>query len=377
MDSRQFDVQFAECKRFMESSDFALCVQQCHALLSGRLTAEQRTEVQRVIVASLRHIGDLSSLEEAKEVAEVLLTAETGFWPHIRMASVLNDLAKISHSLSIYNSAASHLSRALDSGVDSAVLRASIMVQLGRTTLLGLAENNEPEESVERALRHSRGACAVFRPDLFLEEFSEAVAVRSELIQARKSIRGPLRDTERSLFQAVEDADAFGAELAISNGACVDARDHDGCTPLHTAIGEGFVAIAELLLRSGASINAVDDSGFTTLHWATLSETEELLVRTAEVDIDSRDDEGLTPIMWAAMRSVRVVEWFIGRGALLNLTDDDGWSALHHAVSFNKPDNVELLLGRGADIDTRSLAGETPRDLGERLGFHIPVLAVT
>ena len=42
------------------------------------------------------------------------------------------------------------------------------------------------------------------------------------------------------------------AELLISKGANVNAKDDDGWTPLHYAVREGHTKIIELLKKNGA-----------------------------------------------------------------------------------------------------------------------------
>jgi hypothetical protein len=51
----------------------------------------------------------------------------------------------------------------------------------------------------------------------------------------------------------------------LEAGANVNARDHQGWTPLHSAAAQASAALAELLLEAGANINARDDRRETPL----------------------------------------------------------------------------------------------------------------
>jgi ankyrin repeat protein len=60
-------------------------------------------------------------------------------------------------------------------------------------------------------------------------------------------------------------------ELLLANKAAVDARDHQGLTPLHAALDscpENVEEVVRLLLSAGSDINATTDLGFTPLQVA-------------------------------------------------------------------------------------------------------------
>jgi ankyrin repeat protein len=61
------------------------------------------------------------------------------------------------------------------------------------------------------------------------------------------------------------DASLVIADALIRAGAQVDARDHDGKTPLHSALENSNQELAEFLVRNGADIFAEDDDGMTPL----------------------------------------------------------------------------------------------------------------
>ena len=71
------------------------------------------------------------------------------------------------------------------------------------------------------------------------------------------------------------------AQLLISSGAEVNAKDNDDDTPLHYAAVRNSLEVAELLISSGAEVNAKNDWGRTPLHRAAINgyqEMQELLI---------------------------------------------------------------------------------------------------
>ena len=72
-------------------------------------------------------------------------------------------------------------------------------------------------------------------------------------------------------------------QLLIANGADVNAKADDGCTPLHDAAWSGYKEIVELLITAGADVNAGDKNGATPLDLAAIgnqvknTETADLL----------------------------------------------------------------------------------------------------
>ena len=88
--------------------------------------------------------------------------------------------------------------------------------------------------------------------------------------------------------------------------------------PLHFAAADGDVESVTLLLDRGAKINATTQDGWTALHFACL-----------------HGDKGL-------------VQLLLDRGADVSMTTTAGVSALSIATSEGDRDIIELLLDRGA-----------------------------
>ncbi|HXJ19008.1 MAG TPA: ankyrin repeat domain-containing protein [Polyangia bacterium] len=148
------------------------------------------------------------------------------------------------------------------------------------------------------------------------------------------------RALDQQMVEAAFVCDLVRVRTLLARGADPNARDEDQRTPLFSAVLGGSVALLGLLLESGADVNARDNRGAAALHFA----AEEVLPEAATV--------------------------LIGRGADLNLQDDEGNTPLARAVfsARGRYDVVRLLMKAGARDDLPNKAGETPRQLAERLG---------
>lgn len=81
------------------------------------------------------------------------------------------------------------------------------------------------------------------------------------------------------------------------------------------------------------------------------------LSRRQDVSINQQDARGRTPIMYACgFKLIRLVRSFLGRGVNLEVTDNRGYTALHHACRLNpstlRERIIDLLLTFGASVRT-------------------------
>lgn len=145
---------------------------------------------------------------------------------------------------------------------------------------------------------------------------------------------------DKQMVEAAFVCDLVRVRTLLARGADPNARDEDGRTPVFSAVLGGSVALLGLLLESKADVNAKDQRGSTALHLA----AEEVVPEAATL--------------------------LIGRGADVNAQDEEGNTPLGRAVfsARGRYDVVRLLMKSGAKDDIPNVAGETPRQLAERLG---------
>ncbi|WP_338482809.1 ankyrin repeat domain-containing protein [Wolbachia endosymbiont (group A) of Ophion costatus] len=184
----------------------------------------------------------------------------------------------------------------------------------------------------------------------------------------------------------------------MNKGADISVKDKDSKTPLDLAAQENNTSVAEFLkqteldkkllaavqdtglnevkdlINQKANINAKDMYGWTPLHFAAsrnkLSVVEFLFNNNA--NINAKDVYGNTPLHVAAQYSsnLEIVKFLLDKdiSGINNITNN-GWTPLHVAIQGNKLNTVELLLGRGADIEVRDIYNQTSLDLATRKGY--------
>ena len=193
--------------------------------------------------------------------------------------------------------------------------------------------------------------------------FLKSPTVFRSLLKRVANINARDEDGCTPLHYASSDRSLAVARLLLERGANIDARANDGSTPLHRASSRGYLEVVRLLLDHGANINAQVEDGRTPLHKASSSRHLEVVRLLLErgANIHARAKDGSTPLHRASSRGyLEVVRLLLERGANINARDEDGWTPLHYASSNRSLTVVRLLLDRGANTDARANDGSTP-----------------
>ena len=190
------------------------------------------------------------------------------------------------------------------------------------------------------------------------------------LIKEGADVSLPDYDGRTALHFAVGSSDNSCEILRclIENGADINKGRNDNQTPLMVAAEKGHVSVATFLIERGADVDLQDENGNTALHHALYGSDVSCEILSCLIgsgaDVNGVNKVKHTPLMIAAKRGhINALTLLIKHGAHdVDLQDDDGNTALHHAV-YGSDVSFEILsclIGIGADVNARANNGCTP-----------------
>jgi len=162
------------------------------------------------------------------------------------------------------------------------------------------------------------------------EPSASAIVVQSEKIETKLHTPEEIDTATKKLFSILRRGSTVlptveDVELAIKNGANLNALNQYGETPLVYAIIYNYIEIVKLLLKMNADVNVQCYS------------------------------ESKSPLIYAVsypyINDSQIVELFLKEGSNMNRQDKVGTTALMIAAILNRHKIVKLLLEKDADVN--------------------------
>jgi regulator of RNase E activity RraB len=204
-------------------------------------------------------------------------------------------------------------------------------------------------KKMDKRTKGKKMSCKKMNKKSFKGNFAKRVTRRvMNLFGKRRMIRGGNEVEDEDGF-AGEDEDGFAGE---DEDGFTDFT-HDGIKHLIDEQGKEFdkqIENAKVELKNNP--DAFDEEKTNYLNNEQAIETKKKAY--IKKILNTQKDDGMTLLMEVASKGdVDAVNLILENGADVNITDDDGNSALSHAIysDSNKKQIIEILLKKGADPD--------------------------
>jgi len=201
---------------------------------------------------------------------------------------------------------------------------------------------------------------------------------------ANPNAKGPLGYTPIMLLALQSKLDATTIQALQKAGGKIDAVDTTGTTALMHACAtdSDLEASVSVLLARGAQPNIADPNGNTALMLVAEKGGEKiaplLLAHGAKVDLQNHAGQTalfLTTVAPAGhfsltrkfyLMRVHVMQMLLGKGANVNVKSKDGMTPLMMAASNENTEMVEALLKQHADVTVHDAQGQTALKLAQQ-----------
>ena len=134
---------------------------------------------------------------------------------------------------------------------------------------------------------------------------------------------------EGDIFEAAQCGDTATVKGYLDLGVPVDVTDEDGWSPVHHAMAHRQVKVIRLLMDRGCLMNPVKSKKYLS--------KEKRVTHTSEATIFDAAQCGNTA----------TVKGYLDLGVPVDVTDEDGWSPVHHAIAHRQVEAIRLLMDRG------------------------------
>jgi ankyrin repeat protein len=168
-----------------------------------------------------------------------------------------------------------------------------------------------------------------------------------------------------NLYRAVHTGDLDQIKRHLFWKTEINQAGPDGDYPLHVAVRQGRVVIARELIDHGAQLDARDALGRTPLHVALANGK----VQAAELLLQRGADDDLQRLLFELVAEQALdrdtIELLVGRGVDLNARDDEGQAPLHRAVATGNLKLAKQLINAGADVNLTDSRGRTALEIAD------------
>ncbi len=164
----------------------------------------------------------------------------------------------------------------------------------------------------------------------------------------------------KDIFESAKSGDLQSLKEFLEQGIDIDGRDDKGATALIEASYSGHLNVVHFLITQGASINVTTNNGWSALLAAQNRDIFRLLIKH-NADTSAIAKNGFDVLMAAAhVGDLSALADFVKRGKDAKRKDSLGWSTLNYAIKAQHFDVVQYLVETGSNVNSRTNDGWTP-----------------
>jgi len=182
------------------------------------------------------------------------------------------------------------------------------------------------------------------------------------LLEKGTDINGKNNYGQTALASASYKGHGNVAEFLINKKIELNTQDRFGRTPLHYAAREGKKDAVKVLLSLKALPGLKDENGFTPLYYAIMRDNKDVVALMIDSGVLKKSPEDMRIALHeaAATGNKDLTDLIIKKGALLNSKRDDGGTLLHSAARGGLLDLARILLNKKFDVNAKDNDGKTP-----------------
>ncbi len=170
----------------------------------------------------------------------------------------------------------------------------------------------------------------------------------------------------KELIESVCNGRFVHMQQLLANGADPNFKDQDEQSVLLHACANGKEEAAKILLQHDVDPNVIDKIGCTPLMWASVKEMDSLvpLLIQKGARLNDKDPMGTNALMKACMSgNKKVIKKLLKHNKTdMNAIDEQGQTALMHAVQNESITALEWLVQYGANTTIQDKSGKTAID---------------
>ena len=218
----------------------------------------------------------------------------------------------------------------------------------------------------------------IMRRDVSEQKFSSAIA-RTTICKLSEAYSGYGKTPDQALVTAIANQDIKSLAKAIESGCDVNKKYvHAGkrITPIVEASVMDNREMVEMLINAGADVNISQDNGETALMNA--SKNGNYLIVSKLLDAGANPDAvSYAGSALAVADNIGIMHRLVEGGADVNLCDDDGNTPIVGCIQTRAYEASYFLRIAGANINKKNKSGKTPLDIAAELNDDQMMRALT